>query len=344
MPRGNRLTSSAITLAAGMIGWSITGCISHSAQSCGRTSAVQSNGKPDAARQPEVVEPTAFEQPALADNRIREYPGLHNVVAYGRQLWSGSAPDDSAGFASLRALGVRTIISVDGATPDVALAAVYGLDYVHLPIGYNGMSADRTLKIARAIRDLPGPIYVHCHHGKHRSAAAAAAAAVTLDMLSPDEAVGRMRVSGTSPAYPGLFRCVCDARPASQADLEAADGTFPPLSQPTTFVDAMIQIDDAMSHLAQVEAADWTVPPDHPDLVPASEAGRIVDLFRHLKVAADCDARPADFRTEMQHAEAAAQRLEDELGRSSPTHVALKAAAVELRAECTACHVKYRDW
>ncbi len=40
-------------------------------------------------------------------------------------------------------------------------------------------------KTAKAVRDLPGKIYIHCHHGKHRSAAAAATACVTEDTLDP---------------------------------------------------------------------------------------------------------------------------------------------------------------
>jgi TonB family protein len=35
-------------------------------------------------------------------------------------------------------------------------------------------------RIVRAVRDLPGPIYVHCHHGKHRSAAEGANTDVSL--------------------------------------------------------------------------------------------------------------------------------------------------------------------
>src|ERR1051326_9522581 len=58
-------------------------------------------------------------------------PGLRNVFRVGRRLYSGAAPADEAGFRSLCALGVRTIISVDGATPDVAAARRHGLRYVH---------------------------------------------------------------------------------------------------------------------------------------------------------------------------------------------------------------------
>ena len=48
--------------------------------------------------------------PATADPAARDLPGLHNVVAFHDGFWSGSVPEGDAGFASLKALGVRTII------------------------------------------------------------------------------------------------------------------------------------------------------------------------------------------------------------------------------------------
>ena len=57
----------------------------------------------------------------------------------------------------------------------------------------------RKLEIARALqlaRDR-GAVYVHCHHGKHRSAGAAGAAAVTLGWSTTAQATERLKVSGT---------------------------------------------------------------------------------------------------------------------------------------------------
>src|SRR5438094_677830 len=79
-----------------------------------------------------------------------------------------SSPDGDEGFHSLQQLGIKTIVSVDGARPEVDLARKYGLRYVHLPIGYDAVPREQALRIARAIRDLPGPVYIHCHHGRHR--------------------------------------------------------------------------------------------------------------------------------------------------------------------------------
>src|SRR5690606_19020075 len=86
--------------------------------------------------------------------------------------------------------------------------------------------------IARAIRDLPGPVYIHCHHGKHRGPAAAAAAAVNLGLVSPAEAVAFMKTAGTADSYAGLYACVMEADAATKTELDAAPSDFPEHSGP----------------------------------------------------------------------------------------------------------------
>ena len=94
---------------------------------------------------------------------------LPNAYVVHSQVISGGVPDGNAGFKQLRRLGVQTVISVDGARPDLARAKSHGLQYVHLPHGYDGISDARRLALAKAVLGLPGPVYIHCHHGKHRS-------------------------------------------------------------------------------------------------------------------------------------------------------------------------------
>ncbi|MGN6547279.1 MAG: hypothetical protein ACTHK7_19660, partial [Aureliella sp.] len=67
---------------------------------------------------------------------------LHNVWRLSGRVLSGSEPEDDAGFAELVALGVKTIVSVDGIAPRVELAEKHGLRYVHIPIGYDGVPAE----------------------------------------------------------------------------------------------------------------------------------------------------------------------------------------------------------
>jgi len=143
---------------------------------------------------------TLIAMPSMADTAPRDYPGINNAVAFHDGFVSGSFPKGDAGFDTLAAMGVKTIISVDGAVPDVQRSSARGIRYIHLPIGYQSFDDKRRLVFVRATRDAlrSGSVYIHCHHGKHRSAAAAAAVAVSLGWSTPEAMIGRMKVSGTA--------------------------------------------------------------------------------------------------------------------------------------------------
>lgn len=286
----------------------------------------------------------ALSLPTLADQRPRDYPGIHNAVAYSEGFISGGAPEGDAGFDTLAAMGVRTIISVDGAAPEVERARVRGLRYIHLPVGYNGFDQERKLQLARATRDglRNGLVYIHCHHGRHRSAGAAAVVSASLGSLSPEQGVARMRVSGTAPAYTGLYACAAQATALAPDIIERVPADFPETWTPTGLVRGMIALDEVFENLKDIEKSGWTAPADHPDLVPAAEAARLADLFRVLSEG-DCAAgKTPEFVQMMRSDQALALRLETAI--VGGADAALLGATLErIAAACTDCHAKYRD-
>ncbi len=281
--------------------------------------------------------------PSVDANEAVDYPGIHNVVAFSEGIYSGSAPEDDTAFDTLAKLGVKTIISVDGAVPEVDRAKAKGIRYVHLPISYGGIDADQQLAIARAVRDLDGPIYVHCHHGKHRSAGAAGSAAVILGRLTPEQAVERMKVSGTSPSYKGLYSCVATATVANEATLQQARADFPEITRPSGLVDSMVAIDHALSHLKEIEKAGWKAPPSHPDLVPAAEAGRLADLLRNLPDDAEVKTMPTEFTTLLRRDAEKVAAFEEKLVAGNADAATLSAEFRVIAQSCKECHSKYRD-
>jgi hypothetical protein len=289
-------------------------------------------------------------QSADAD-KPRDYAGLHNVVSFQGKgdlpFYSGSMPEGDAGFDSLATLGVKTILSVDGAIPDVARAKARGMRYVHLPIGYDGFDDARKAELVRAVRDLPKPLYLHCHHGKHRSAGAAATVGVSLGWLTNAEGAALMKAAGTAEGYKGLWSCTAKASPMMAAAIDAARADFPEVTKPDSLVAAMVAADEALERIKLVEKNGWKVPAEHPDLAPAADAGKIADFLRLLDrdehVAKLCEADRADFRALLEANAKHAGALEALLAAKSTDAAKLGAALKDLGAGCKACHVKHRD-
>lgn len=290
-------------------------------------------------------EAAKVDAPLMGDQVPRNYTGLHNVVAYHPDVFSGSAPEGAEGFETLAAMGIKTVITVDGAAPNLAEAKKHGLRYIHLPIGYNGFEDARGEELARATRDslADGPVYIHCHHGKHRSAGAAGTVAVALGWMTPEQAVARMKVSGTAPAYKGLYACAAEASVMSAAGLDAVRADFPEVCKPEGMVDVMVRLDEAMERLKEVETAGWTAPAHHPDLVPVAEAARVADLLRLLHEDRSEVAKREGFGAKIDANHAPAQKLEDMLAAGSTDVEAMSAEFKTVNSACKACHTAYRD-
>jgi hypothetical protein len=239
---------------------------------------------------------------------------------------------------------VQTVISVDGAAPDLTRASANGVRYVHLPIGYDGFDDARKLQLVRAVRDLPKPIYIHCHHGKHRSAGAAATIAVSLGWLTTEAALARMKTSGTAPNYAGLYTCTASASLLTAAIIDQASPDFPSVTRPNGLVEAMLAIDDTNDRLVAIERAGWKVPADHTDLVPVAEAAALADHLRLLAASPEIAARPTSFRDLLAKSQSIAQRLEDQLSTvPSGDPARLSADMQALQATCKECHASARN-
>jgi hypothetical protein len=306
-----------------------------------KSPAPKSTSSPEVKKDPVAV--AKVEPPARGATAVTGYPGLHNVVTYHEGIYVGAVPEGDAGFATLKGMGVRTILTVDGSVPEVEKAKEYGFRYVHLPTTYDGMSHERVMEIARAVEDLPGPIYIHCHHGKHRSAAAAGAACVTLGYLTPEEAEAKMKVSGTAPAYKGLWKSVEDAKKATPDELAATPHSFPEKTVPKGLVPMMVAIDEENESLKAIQKAGWKVPADQPDLVPVAVAGRIADHYRDLAADAQFASRPAQFHEWLLANQKNAETIEAELAKPAPDPKALETEMKALNDTCNQCHTKYRN-
>jgi protein tyrosine phosphatase (PTP) superfamily phosphohydrolase (DUF442 family) len=269
---------------------------------------------------------------------------LHNLFRVSERIYSGSSPDDETGFASLAKLGIKTIASVDGAKPDVTTAARHGLEYVHLPIGYDGIPRDRALELAKLVTARPGPFYVHCHHGLHRGPVAVAVMKLCDGSgWNAEMAELWLQQAGTSPQYPGLMHVPRTVMPPTDDELSRVPNEFPAIGTVNDLATLMVNVDERWSRLKLAKAAGWTVPKGHPDIDPPHEA---VQLVEHYREAARLDVttkRGSELKQLFADAEMAARKLETEL-QAKPINVETTSAAFsKAAAQCAGCHHQYRD-
>ena len=267
-----------------------------------------------------------------------DYPHLHNLLRVTDKIYSGGTPGSEQAFASLVRLGVRTIVSVDGATPDAQAARRHGLRYVHIPIGYDGIDREAGLSLARVVQEVSGPIYVHCHHGRHRAPSAAAIASIAAGKCDGRGALKILELAGTSKDYAGLWRSVSRYQPPPPG-LELPD--LVETAEVHSFSAAMAKIDHAYDNLKLCRDAQWSTPKDHPDLVPVHEALLLKEGL-HESARNLAEGFNAEFKSWLTQAESIAQALEASLKSNAPSDdITPKFNA--LAASCKECHIKYRD-
>lgn len=323
------------------------------ALTCGLTTA------PSAAQSippQETVAPASEANSTIADKETVNTSGPHrlesthlpNLVWIHPRVLSGGLPEGEAAFRELVQLGVKTIITVDGVAPDLATAKQFGLRYVHLPHGYDGIPENRVAELAKAVQELDGPIYIHCHHGKHRSPAAASVACVSAGLIPAEQARAVLQVAGTSPSYRGLFRAAAQAKPISLETLRALKVEFHELSEIPPMAHAMVDLEHRHDQLVQTSKAGWLAPVSQIDLDVAHQALLLREQFTELLRSEPARQQSDEFRELLQDSEQAALALESALRIWKPTPGQQPPAEFDLFAEriannCIACHAKYRD-
>lgn len=268
----------------------------------------------------------------------RSAAGLENLwvlpLGKDRVLYSGGQPEGEAGFRSLQALGIRTVITVDGARPEIETAKKFGIRYIHLPIGYDQVPVERLQDMIQAVRVLPQPIYLHCHHGQHRGPASAVCILRSLNAaFTPERGVELLREMGTHPKYAGLYRSVEQEQPVTSVKMSGPT-EFPEVTAVSPLADQMLAIDHVWEEL---QAA-------------AKKSGNAEN--------SGAEARLKELWTDLSERFQESSRLMDQTGSksTSPLKDALAETArfmeiVEgvrpnlalLESRCATCHAKFRD-
>jgi protein tyrosine phosphatase (PTP) superfamily phosphohydrolase (DUF442 family) len=270
-------------------------------------------------------------------------PALPNAHRVTDKVIAGAQPEGDQGFKDLKALGIKTIVSVDGSAPDVETAKKFGFRYVHLPITYSGVTENEGRQIAKALADLEGPIYIHCHHGKHRAAAAVAVACVVNGTLKPEQAESVLKTFGTGENYLGLWKAAREAKPLDRAALEATPVVYVEQAKIPALAERMVHVDEQFDHLKLIQKNAWRTPAEHPDLDPAHEALQLQEHFREAARTDDVAKRPDKFKHMLAEEESHADALRAALAAKPVNGDAAKLAMTQLTGSCASCHKTYRD-
>lgn len=134
-----------------------------------------------------------------------------NFTRINDGLYSGGSPEAEQ-FSYLKAQGIKSIICVDGAAPNLQKASENGLVYKHIPVTYDKITLDQQKQLAKAYEELEKPVYIHCHHGKHRGPAAAAIVLKNHYDWQNDKLIKFLIESGTSKNYTGLYKVVGESK------------------------------------------------------------------------------------------------------------------------------------
>jgi protein tyrosine phosphatase (PTP) superfamily phosphohydrolase (DUF442 family) len=265
--------------------------------------------------------------------------GIENFFALSTNFYSGGSPEGDEGFQTLRKLGIKTIITVDGAQPDVDRAHAYGFRYVHLPHGYDGIPAQTQLQLIKAAEMVEGPVFIHCHHGKHRGPVAAAVICMAEKNWTPAEAEAWLHAAGTGTNYQGLYATVRDFKSPSVEAVKETPANFSEARKVSGLVDSMVSIDETFDRLKTLRASPVSTRPDNHLL---NEATLLREHFREAQRLADSKKRGEQFIKELAAAENEATAFETALTSSSEPAVVERAFS-SLANSCVACHKTHRD-
>ena len=268
--------------------------------------------------------------------------GITNFFQVTPSIYSGSAPENRIGFDELKNLGIKTIISVDGAKPDVAMAKSFGLRYVQIPIGYDGVPTEQAVRLVKAIETLPGPFYIHCHHGIHRGPAAVAVICEAEAGWSPQEAITWMTKAGTDTNYSGLFKSVATFKKPSSNELAMTGTGFPPILSKSRLADEMVKIDSQYDTLKNTSDPSTLTPPSRKREVEQNSVLLLLELFKEIPRTGGIEGRDSMFISMLTNATSDTKALYATLGNNGKERNIREQIAL-LKHDCQQCHQKFRN-
>ena len=276
---------------------------------------------------------------------------LLNCIQVTENVYSGAVPDGQLAFEELKKLGIKTVVSVDGMKPNVEFATSCGLTYVHLPHGYDGISSQRLQEIAKALLVLPKPVYVHCHHGRHRSPAATASACIMLNWIDRETGLKVLSMAGTNPNFRGLVQNVTESKPVNWSAIQKLQVEFKAISEIAPLTEQMVVMDELFEKIGkgieQVAAdnAEPEIKPTRTESTIAQDRLKLADTAlllteSYIELLRTTSDPQAEYLQLLEHGRDLSEQLETALRRNP---LQAKKSWTRIKENCTHCHQKFRD-
>jgi len=155
-----------------------------------------------------VVTCTAFAAPASlpavarSSEHLYNLPGLANVGRVAPGVYRGAEPGKD-GYATLKALGIRTVIDMRTSESEKQQVEAAGMKAVAIPIemSRNGLQEKVDRVVALMADPANQPVYVHCRHGQDRTGIVIAAYRMKHQGWSLADAEAEMQAFGFNDVW-----------------------------------------------------------------------------------------------------------------------------------------------
>jgi len=163
-----------------------------------------------------------------SDRPVDPETGILNFAKVSDGVWRGGQPSAES-FAKLKAMGVRTVVSLRTFEVDRRLLKGLGLKYLHISFKAGHPETEDVLEFLKTVEDPANrPVFVHCKWGTDRSGMMVAAYRIVLEGWSKEQALEEMRAMGFNEGWDSLRDYIEELDAAAiQERLRQADA--PPL-------------------------------------------------------------------------------------------------------------------
>jgi protein tyrosine phosphatase (PTP) superfamily phosphohydrolase (DUF442 family) len=148
------------------------------------------------------VAPVTLPATARSSEKLYNLPGLANVGRVAPGVFRGAAPGRD-GYATLKAMGIRTVIDMRTTASEQKEVEAAGMRAVAVPIVMtrDGLKEKVDHVVALMADPANQPVYIHCRHGQDRTGIVVAAYRMKQQGWSLADAEAEMQAFGFNDVW-----------------------------------------------------------------------------------------------------------------------------------------------